>query len=291
MRQTPTSTNYDTVTTAYSWNLTTPLVVSTSEPCPATLGGVCPTLVHTSAYDALGRLVSEATTSNETVSNTLTNQDVLSELSPAPAGENVKETQTEYDGLGRVTRVCHVQATGGSACGMATGGLSGIVDIYAYSQASGQISLSITRGSETRSFVYDALGRMIQKSTPEGGLWYYRYDSQTGCTSHPGKLICYSDPNGTTVTNTYDSLGRLIATASNSTTGNDSWYIGGQFDVLHVVDVENAYAAASPGGEAHIDPFSPFGLGAPLHGIEYLGSIIIPNGPRATFNCSAAGCY
>ena len=72
VRQTPTSTNYDTVTTAYSWNGANP-VVSTSEPCSATLGGVCPTLVHTSAYDALGRLVSEATTSNETVSNTFTN--------------------------------------------------------------------------------------------------------------------------------------------------------------------------------------------------------------------------
>src|SRR5208282_1414046 len=73
--------------------------------------------------------------------------------------------------------------------------------------------------------------------------------------------------------------------------GNDSWYIGGMFDVLHVVDVVTAYASAAPGGEGHIDAFSPFGIGVPLHGIEYGLSKILPNGTPGSVMCSIMnGC-
>jgi len=89
-----------------------------------------------------------------------------------------------------------------------------------------------------------------------------------------------------------------VATAANDAShtgyghgGNSSWYIGGQLNTLHVVDVSNPYAAAVPGGEAHIDPFSPYGIGVPLHGIEYLLSIFVPNSAVRTFSCSGAGCY
>ena len=73
--------------------------------------------------------------------------------------------------------------------------------------------------------------------------------------------------------------------------GNDSWYIGGMVDVLHVVDVQQAYESATPGGEAHIDPASPFGLLAPFHGVEFVLSKIVPNGSPQSFACSASGCH
>ena len=70
--------------------------------------------------------------------------------------------------------------------------------------------------------------------------------------------------------------------------GNDSWYIGGMYDVLHVVNVQIPYASAVQGGEVHIDEFSPYGLGAPLHLIDYAASFLI-KGASVTFTCSASG--
>jgi RHS repeat-associated protein len=70
--------------------------------------------------------------------------------------------------------------------------------------------------------------------------------------------------------------------------GNESWYIGGMYDVLHVVDVVHPYAGATIGGEAHVDEFSPYGLGVPLHAIDYVSSFL-PNGTPTTYTCSAVG--
>ncbi len=71
--------------------------------------------------------------------------------------------------------------------------------------------------------------------------------------------------------------------------GNTSYYIGGMFDPLHVVNVVIPYAAAVPGGEGHIDPASPFGIGLPLHGIEWGLAQILPNGQPGTVTCSVVG--
>jgi RHS repeat-associated protein len=72
--------------------------------------------------------------------------------------------------------------------------------------------------------------------------------------------------------------------------GNSSWYIGGMVDVLHVVDVQQQYGDVQVGGEAHIDPASPFGAFAPLHGVEFVLSLVVPKGGVRHFSCSASGC-
>jgi hypothetical protein len=106
--QSPSGGNYDTVSTAYSWSSNYFQVV-TSEPCSQTIGNSC-TGVHTFLTDPLGRLYTESTTGNETLTHTYTQNADLAVLTPAPTGENSKQTDTIHDGLGpRVGGVPHRQ--------------------------------------------------------------------------------------------------------------------------------------------------------------------------------------
>ncbi len=142
--------------------------------------------------------------------------DDLAVLTPAPTGENTKQVQTEYDGLGRVSKVCHIGSTtstgSGTACSQKTGSANGATDAYSYTSASGTSTVSVTRGSQTRSKTFDALGRVIQKVTPEGGTWNYYYDSHSTCPTSNGNLVCTTDPNeGLATAYNYDSLNRLTS--------------------------------------------------------------------------------
>jgi YD repeat-containing protein len=219
LAQSPSSTNYDTVSTAYSWaaNYRT---ISMSQPCSVGANGTC-SAVHTSSVDPLGRLYQEATTSNETITNTPSQQDIVTELDPAPSGENVKKIQSEYDGLSRVTKVCRIKFTGGAACGQVTGTSNGNSDSYFYTQGTGWTKISIVRGSQTRSRTFDALGRVTQIVTPEGGTWTLKYDSNSSCPvgyrGTNGVLASVSDPNGNLVCYAYDSLSRITGVNANGT--------------------------------------------------------------------------
>jgi YD repeat-containing protein len=202
-KQGPGATTYDTVSTSYGWNGNY-LVVSTSQPCSTTLASSCPA-VHLYDYDPLGRLYTESTTSNETITHTYSNNNDLAVLSPAPTGENNKQTEMVYDGLGRVTNICYIGAGNGTAC-TNDSGHSGLNEARSYTAASGSRTVTVTRGSQTRSTTFDGLGRMISKTTPEGGTWTYNYDTPTtACTNStwnpnmPGNLVQSLDPNGNTL--------------------------------------------------------------------------------------------
>ena len=221
--QSPSGTNYDTVSTAYGWSTSPPnyRTVSTSQPCSALSAGTC-TLVHGFYYDPIGRLASETTTSNESISTSFNQNDTLATLSPAPSGEHAKQVQTEFDGLGRLTYSCKVGNGSATACGgQNLNGLNGVTDAYAYSSpAAGQTEVSITRGSQTRYTIYDALGRVIQSHTPEGGTTYYYYDTVAaacsgGGVAHAGLLTCKVDANGTQTIYIYDSMNRLTDVGTN----------------------------------------------------------------------------
>jgi RHS repeat-associated protein len=216
-QQSPSVTNYDTATTAYNWS-TNYRTVATSQPCSTTSGGTC-TDVHTNYYDPLGRLYEKATTSNETVTHTYTENDDLVVLSPAPANENNKQVQKEYDGLGRVTKSCAIGNAASTACGQNTGSAKGVTTSFSYTSATGSTTTTATRGSQSRTNKHDALGRLTQKVTPEGGTWNYYYDVVSGCTgSVPGKLGKMTDPNGNSICYAYDSLGRPTKVNANGTT-------------------------------------------------------------------------
>ena len=64
------------------------------ESCSTTSGSSCSTYGPTNTYDMLGRLVSSVQSgSNATGTNTYNENDVLTQLSPAPSGENIKQGQ------------------------------------------------------------------------------------------------------------------------------------------------------------------------------------------------------
>jgi len=224
--QSPSGSNYDTLSTSYSWS-TTYRAVATSQVCSTTSSSNC-TTVHTGNVDPLGRLYTASTSSNATLTHTYTQNDDLAVLGPPPTAENVKQVQTEYDGLGRVSKVCHIGTTpstgSGTACNQHTGSASGVTDTYSYAAGTGWTQISITRGSQTRRQTFDALGRMTQKVTPEGGTWNYYYDAvASACgrgAASAGNLTCSTDPNGNTVVYVYDSLNRLTDVGSGPTTGS-----------------------------------------------------------------------
>jgi hypothetical protein len=118
-RQAPGSANWDTVSTGYD---KMGRVASVSEPCTTTAGALCPaTPATTFQYDAMSRPILTTDGGSGTISHSYSKNDVLVTVGPAPAGENTKRNQNEYDGLGRLTSVCELTTgTGSGTCAQAT---------------------------------------------------------------------------------------------------------------------------------------------------------------------------
>jgi RHS repeat-associated protein len=229
-RQGQGSSMFDTVQTTYGWSTTGPFT-TTSIPYFGTQAETTPsgTGSTTTQDDAVSRPISVSNTAGGLVSTTYAQNDVLSVLGPAPAGEHTKQTQTQYDGLGRVTSVCGIESSGGTGCGQVTGTLSGVVTTTAYTSAAGSQTVTSTRGSQSRSRVVDGLGRITQVVTPEGGTWTYTYDQNTSCPSGwqgvSGQLASVKDPNLYLLCYSYDSLNRITGVnANNGTTSTCSWF-------------------------------------------------------------------
>jgi RHS repeat-associated protein len=219
--QAPTPTYFDTVSQQYD---AAGHLYSTSLPCSAGAGASCPsTPATTQTYDGLNRPLVTTDGGGGTVTKSYPKQDVLSILGPPPTGENAKSRQYEYDGLGRLTSVCEILSSGGSSCGQKTTA-SGYLTSYAYSvPTAGGSQVVVTQGAETRTYVYDGLGRLISETNPESVTTTYTYDSVAAnyCTNSSaytssGDLVAKADANGNHVCNTYDALHRLTDTANNN---------------------------------------------------------------------------
>ena len=222
--QLPSGTNYDTTTFSYNNSSTTWQEIFSSQPCSTTANGSC-TTSHTYQYDPLGRLHQTSTTSNETVAYTYTDNDVAVNLTPAPSGENTKQEQDEYDGLGRLESRCYIGNGIATACGQNNNALSGFTETITYGQGTGYTTVTTTRSSESRTFQYDAMGRVTSKTIPEAsGSWTYTYDSNSSCPSgiggsagQAGRLASSQDPNGNLLCYYYDTQGRVTEVNADGT--------------------------------------------------------------------------
>jgi RHS repeat-associated protein len=219
--QAPTPTSFDTVSQQYD---AAGHLYSTSLPCSVGAGALCPsTPATTQTYDGLNRPLVTTDGGGGTETKTYLKQDVLSTLGPPPTGENAKSRQYEYDGLGRLTSVCEVLTSGGTSCGQKTTA-SGYLTSYTYSvPTAGGSQVVVTQGAETRTYVYDGLGRLISETNPESATTTYTYDSVAAnyCTNSSaytssGDLVAKADASLNHLCYAYDAFHRLTDTANNN---------------------------------------------------------------------------
>jgi len=227
--QAPGATNYNTAETDYN-NLGQPSRYTM--PFSATAGATNSSAPGVqSAYDALGRLLTTQDADGGTTSYTYTNNDVLQAVS----GTQTFQKQLEYDGLGRLTSVCEISSTLPlvGTCGQSNT-KTGLWTKYTY-DALGHL-LTVTQNAQaasgsqqTRSFVYDWLGRTTSESNPEtgnsgtNGTITYTWDSIKPCgdgTNHvfPGDLVQKKDNAGNLTCYTYDGLHRILTAGNTSVT-------------------------------------------------------------------------
>jgi YD repeat-containing protein len=96
-----------------------------------------------------------------------------------------------YDGHGRVIKVREPNPTTGAP---------GLATTYEYNALN--LVRTITTGPQIRSFVYDGLGRLVSRSSPESGTESFQYGSF-------GELTQSTDSRGVVTTYQYDTLNRL----------------------------------------------------------------------------------
>ncbi len=213
VREAPGSSTFDSVETDYD---------SDGRPDRTTLPFAGPAgTVNFSApgkattYDALGRKIQTTDSGSRTVGFTYSQNDTNRTEGPHPAGENTKQRQFEYDSLGRITSVCEVTTllAGSGACGQTTTA-TGYWTKYSY-DALGDLT-SVTQNAQsastqTRTYVYDGLGRMTSEANPESGTTTYVFDSDSTCGTSKGDLVKKVDAVGNTSCYAYDALHRVTS--------------------------------------------------------------------------------
>jgi RHS repeat-associated protein len=220
--QAPGSTNYDSSQITYDssgrLHQTTMSYVGTSG--QASPGGT--PIANTTSYDTFGRITENKDGGGGYITYGYTKNDVLYTLGPAPTGENAKERQLEYDALGRLTSVCEITsaATGGGTCAQ-TSPQTGYWTQYTY-DATTVNSAQYTRvrvsqnsqgtQTQTRTYLFDLVGRLVSETNPENGITTYLYDTASGCPSTcPGNLLQRTDNKGNTTSYVYDALHRVTS--------------------------------------------------------------------------------
>jgi RHS repeat-associated protein len=225
-REGPSSSNWDSTQVIYDSSLR---AYQSTMPCVTTSGSNCPSAAKTTTtMDALGRATQTTDGGNPTpgwVKYTYTQNDVLQEVGPAPAGENTKQKQLEYDALGRLTSVCEkTNSTGYGVCSQQTSSPNGYLTTYAYGVATINSLLYSTvtvnqnaqasSGHQARVYTYDLAGRLISEQNPETGTTNYTYDSDSSgiCSgTYMGDLVKVTDARGNSICYQYDAIRRTVS--------------------------------------------------------------------------------
>ena len=165
------------------------------------------------SYDALGRIIS---TQNPDSSLSINQYAGVTTLSTSESNGSVTPQKlTQVDGLGRVTRVCEVTSTTPPVgtdtpvnCGMEIAGTGFVTSFVQTIRGLKQV----TQGNQTRSFVYDSLGRLTDSVNPESGHLHYVYDPDGNVLSKTLPLANAAPGSGmtSTITYSYDALHRLL---------------------------------------------------------------------------------
>jgi RHS repeat-associated protein len=160
-----------------------------------------PSYWTTTQFDVLGRPISvtlpdSSATTYAYSANTATVTD--------PAG---KKHESVTDGAGRFSTVFEPDPSNGNSLTLQTTNAYNVLDEL----------IQVTQGSQTRTYNYDALGRLLNQSLPETGNTCFGSVSGSICNTDGydqwDNLLKRTDARGVLTTYTYDSLNRLIGAA------------------------------------------------------------------------------
>lgn len=215
LKESPTSGTYDSVEMDYD-SLGRP--DRTTLPYAAAASTTNSSAPGTSTtYDALSRktLVADSGGGTRTVTYSYSQNDTYRTLGPAPSGESTKRKQLEYDALGRMTSVCEITAATGSGSCAQTNAVTGYWTQYTYdvmNDLTGVTQNAQSSGSkQTRTYVYDDLGRLTSETNPEAATTTYSYDTDSTCGTSKGDLVKKIDAVGNTTCYAYDALHRVTS--------------------------------------------------------------------------------
>jgi RHS repeat-associated protein len=148
--------------------------------------------------DALGRTVKSTLQDGSVGASSYTNNTVTT---TDPAG---KQREGVFDGLGRLTTVYEPDPTNGNSLTLQTS--------YTYNVFN-QLT-QVTQGSQTRTYVYDALARLNSSTTPEAGAICLGTYSGSTCQANGydgwNNLLYRTDARGVVTNYMYDTLNRLV---------------------------------------------------------------------------------
>lgn len=180
-------TNWDTVDTAFDGEqlplyVSYPYFSSGTASSKATTNSAEPG--DTSAFDGLGRATQVTRSDGAVVATSYSGPNLTI------TDEAGRQRQQMYDALGRLIEVKEYTDSLGDHYSTYYG--YGLLDDLK----------SVTQGTESRTFDYDNLNRLVDATNPESGTVSYTYDNN-------GNLIKKQDANGTIINYTYDALNRL----------------------------------------------------------------------------------
>jgi RHS repeat-associated protein len=169
----------------------------------------------TSAFDALGRVISVTTPDGAQVTSAYAGNTVT------VTDQAGKKRRSVTDGLGRLVRVDEPDANGNLD-------VNGVpVQSTSYSYDALDNLTGVTQGAQTRTFVYDSLKRLLSATNPESGTICYGRISGGQCQpdgyDSNGNLIYKTDARLVLTTYAYDALNRNISvTYTNDPTNTPS---------------------------------------------------------------------
>jgi RHS repeat-associated protein len=152
----------------------------------------------TLAFDVLGRTTS-TTLPDNSVSSISYSDNTVTTTDPAN-----KKREAISDGLGHLKTIYEPDPVNGNSLTLQTSYTYNVMD---------QLS-QVTQGAQTRTFVYDDLGRLNSVTTPEAGAVCLGTLSGSTCQSNGydswSNLLYRTDARGVVTNYLYDSLNRLV---------------------------------------------------------------------------------
>jgi RHS repeat-associated protein len=159
----------------------------------------------TAQFDTLGRATKTILPDNsQTTFSYAASSSVVTATVTDPAG---KARKSQVDGLGRMTSVFEPDVANSNALTQQTSYAYNVLDLLT----------GVTQGSQTRTYVYDDLGRVTKTTTPEAGTVCFGSVSGSTCNTDGydsfSNLLKRTDARGVLTTYGYDTLNRLQSIA------------------------------------------------------------------------------